>query len=140
MQLQGDYNIVSGTESGALALGNNNVFQGTGAGAVSQGNNNVFTGRFTGVGTTGNNNVAMGQLAGSLTYVDEATGLMQDRAGNSITVPINITVSNTVAIGNLALSESDRGTALGDNAYVSSALVGMWLWELIPLPIQQQLL
>ena len=72
--------------------------------------------------------------------MDEATGLMQDRAGNSITVPINITVSNTVAIGNLALSESDRGTALGDNAYVSSALVGMWLWELIPLPIQQQLL
>ena len=100
------------------------MFQGTGTGAVSQGNNNVFTGRFTGVGTTGNNNVAMGQLAGSLTYVDETTGAMYDRAGNSITAPINIAVSNTVAIGNLALSESDRGTALGDNAYVSSALVG----------------
>ena len=124
VQMQGDYNVVSGTEAGTGTVGNHNVFTGTGAGAMTQGNSNVFTGRFSGVATQGNNNVAMGQLAGSLTYVDEATGDMRDRAGNAINTPIDLLVSNTVAIGSLALVESDRGMALGDNAYVASGLAG----------------
>ncbi|WP_431513719.1 ESPR-type extended signal peptide-containing protein [Variovorax sp. DAIF25] len=121
-KLAGDYNTIVGTSAGLSTQGDRNVAVGTFAGMNLQGSDNHVAGSAAGFALQGDNNVAVGTSAGTGYFIDTKTGLLTDRNGNKVAgTPPRTVLNDTVAVGNHAITDSDRSIALGKRAIAGAS-------------------
>ncbi|WP_296783811.1 ESPR-type extended signal peptide-containing protein [Variovorax sp.] len=121
-KLAGDYNTIVGTSAGLSTQGDRNVAVGTFAGMNLQGSDNHVAGSAAGFALQGDNNVAVGTSAGTGYFIDTKTGLLTDRNGNKVAAtPPRTVLNDTVAVGNHAITDSDRSIALGKRAIAGAS-------------------
>ena len=146
----GSYNVANGFEAGRNQIGSHNVAMGKyaayqqqgsfnsalggHASRLAEGNGNSSTGFAASTLLVGDNNVAMGASAGSELWAKENKNGQLDyfnRANKAVGIwdpneanAYKNQVSNTVSIGNWAISRSDNGVAVGNNAVVDKNVAG----------------
>ena len=101
------------------------------AGLASAGLENNYIGSNSGAGVNGADNVAIGRMAGTevvgVLNAGTTGAMLQLRSGSSVPGFLPGTAGNvnkTVSIGDLSLSRSNSGVALGSNAIVEAGFTG----------------
>ena len=129
MPLGNNNNI--GTYAGNASMQMNSNLIGNQAGLASAGLENNYIGSNSGAGMNGANNVAIGKMAGTevvaVFNAGTAGAMLQLRSGSFVPVflpGIVGDVNQTVSIGDLSLSRSNSGVALGSNAIVEAGITG----------------
>lgn len=127
----GSYNVSNGFFAGSDASGSDNVYLGMESGENTSGNLNSWVGYYSGINSQGTDNAALGEYAGS-DIAGNANIYIGSYSGNGTTGYANIcmgnfscyaggSISNNVAIGNLALTNLSRG---GQNVAVGDSTMG----------------
>ena len=111
VQSEGDYNAIVGHKSFYRSLGSRNTCVGTNAGALLVGNNNVVVGAFhdrvdADVKFIGSDNVLVGNVFDVSTANIVATNTV---AVGQITAPAGTILSDSLFLGQVAVSDADSG-------------------------------
>ena len=110
----GESNFVLGKEAGKLITGDFNTALGYGSGNSITGNSNHSSGKTSGNNITGSDNLALGNNAGN--YIVGSDNIAIGKEAGTGSNDNLLTVTETIAIGKKSKAKNTNSLALGNNA------------------------